>query len=427
MTAGSLYTHLREYGRYTLLLHQQGDTGNSTCSLLLQNSPPDSDLPVYVALGVCAFVSIMWVIMRYIRRRYMLHRAEVVISNEHLVNTDLGSPSGLLSHANSTPVILPRKRVRSLDAFRGLCIAVMVFVNYGGGDYWYFKHSAWNGLTVADLVFPWFTFIMGTSIALAFSSLLSRGVTRKQLAVKVLKRSTILFLLGVMLSNNGKRGLVRVSELRILGVLQRLALSYCAVGLMQVFFAHSRDALQETRWSAVRDLAPYWPEWLISLTILATHICLTLLMPKVYHSTVAYDPEGILGTLTSIFLCFLGLQGLIAGVLCKFSQNDGWIPCNKNLWSVSFILTLASMAFFIITLACVFIDIYRLWSGVPFYYIGMNSILIYVGHELLIHCFPVQFWVPRTHPARFSMELWGAILWAVVAYCLHRSGVYLAI
>jgi len=58
---------------------------------------------------------------------------------------------------------------------------------------------------------------------------------------------------------------------------------------------------------------------------------------------------------------------------------------------------------------------------------GMNSILIYVGHELLIHCFPVQFWVPRTHPARFSMELWGAILWAVVAYCLHRSGVYLAI
>ena len=36
-----------------------------------------------------------------------------------------------------------------------LCIAVMVFVNYGGGDYWYFKHSAWNGLTVADLVFPW--------------------------------------------------------------------------------------------------------------------------------------------------------------------------------------------------------------------------------------------------------------------------------
>jgi len=44
----SLYTHLREYGRYTLLLHQQDDTGNSTCSLLLQNSPPDSDLRKWI-------------------------------------------------------------------------------------------------------------------------------------------------------------------------------------------------------------------------------------------------------------------------------------------------------------------------------------------------------------------------------------------
>ena len=58
---------------------------------------------------------------------------------------------------------------------------------------------------------------------------------------------------------------------------------------------------------------------------------------------------------------------------------------------------------------------------------GMNSILLYVGHELLMHCFPVQFWVPETHAARLSMELWGAILWAAVAFCLHRSGVYLAI
>ena len=57
----------------------------------------------------------------------------------------------------------------------------------------------------------------------------------------------------------------------------------------------------------------------------------------------------------------------------------------------------------------------------------MNSILLYVGHELLMRCFPVQFWVPETHAARLSMQLWGAILWAAVAFCLHRSGVYLAI
>lgn len=52
-------------------------------------------------------------------------------------------------------------RVMSLDTFRGLSITIMIFVNYGGGGYWFFNHSLWDGLTVADLVFPWFIWIMG--------------------------------------------------------------------------------------------------------------------------------------------------------------------------------------------------------------------------------------------------------------------------
>lgn len=62
------------------------------------------------------------------------------------------------------------KRLRSLDTFRGLSVTVMVFVNYGGGSYWFFQHSTWNGLTVADLVFPWFIFMMGVSMALSFKA-----------------------------------------------------------------------------------------------------------------------------------------------------------------------------------------------------------------------------------------------------------------
>lgn len=46
-------------------------------------------------------------------------------------------------------------RVKSIDVFRGFCIILMIFINYGGGQYWFFQHSVWNGLTVADLVFPW--------------------------------------------------------------------------------------------------------------------------------------------------------------------------------------------------------------------------------------------------------------------------------
>lgn len=47
------------------------------------------------------------------------------------------------------------QRLRSLDTFRGIALTIMIFVNYGGGGYWYFAHATWNGLTVADLVFPW--------------------------------------------------------------------------------------------------------------------------------------------------------------------------------------------------------------------------------------------------------------------------------
>ncbi|KAL8165913.1 UNVERIFIED_CONTAM: hypothetical protein K2H54_056741 [Gekko kuhli] len=84
------------------------------------------------------------------------------------ISSDL--PPGVWSTGPTIP------RLRSLDTFRGLALAIMVFVNYGGGKYWFFKHQSWNGLTVADLVFPWFVFIMGTSIALSLSSMLRRGL-----------------------------------------------------------------------------------------------------------------------------------------------------------------------------------------------------------------------------------------------------------
>ncbi len=48
-----------------------------------------------------------------------------------------------------------KARVRSLDTFRGITIALMIFVNDGAGGYWWMEHATWNGLGVADLVFPW--------------------------------------------------------------------------------------------------------------------------------------------------------------------------------------------------------------------------------------------------------------------------------
>lgn len=76
----------------------------------------------------------------------------------------------------------------------------MVFVNYGGGGYWFFNHSKWNGLTVADLVFPWFVWIMGVSLVFSFKG---RGKTSlfNQFYL-IVKRTIILFAFGLFLISN---------------------------------------------------------------------------------------------------------------------------------------------------------------------------------------------------------------------------------
>lgn len=77
----------------------------------------------------------------------------------------------------------------------------MIFVNYGGGGYWFFSHSIWNGITVADLVFPWFVWIMGVSIVYSFNG--RKKDSFKSRLYQVVRRSVILLGLGLFL-NNGK-------------------------------------------------------------------------------------------------------------------------------------------------------------------------------------------------------------------------------
>lgn len=82
-----------------------------------------------------------------------------------------------------------KKRLKSLDIFRGIAIVLMIFVNSGGGHYWWIEHATWNGLHFADLVFPWFLFIMGVCIPLSVKSQLSRQVPIVVIVRKVIKVS----------------------------------------------------------------------------------------------------------------------------------------------------------------------------------------------------------------------------------------------
>ncbi|XP_060071515.1 heparan-alpha-glucosaminide N-acetyltransferase-like [Ylistrum balloti] len=511
---------LDEYGVYYIYIQKNPhNSSNIKCDTALQmNMPADSNIPIYVAIGIFVGVALLWVFAINCHRRHWWNRVLLSAGAERLIDPppneskeqgelikekqtgergravrrragrsresqtkgrhayasqDLGSMHNM--NTNINPVDneenRPKKeRLKSLDTFRGISIVIMIFVNYKGGGYWFFHHARWNGLTVADLVFPWFVFIMGTSMAFSYSSLLQKCVPKWKIFLKILKRSCILFVLGLIVNTAGGHSPVSLPHLRIPGVLQRFALTYLITASVHLLFIREADIHMHSYWSRARDILYYWPEWIFNFLFVALHCGLTFGMEvphcpnylykpligmidcEIYNTKTPYDPEGILGTITSCFMCFLGLQAgkillyfkdvrgrvvrflswgfvlcLIAAILCKFSKDDGWIPINKNLWSLSFVLCLAGMAFIILTVCYLTIDVWKIWNGAPFYYPGMNSILVYMGHEVLHNAFPVKWAVPQTHASLLPLNLWGTFFWVFVAIFLFCRKVFIAI
>ena len=174
---------------------------------------------------------------------------------------------------------------------------------------------------------------------------------------------------------------------------------------------------------------------------------------QIYGGSVPYDPEGLLGSLTSLALVYLGVLagktlliyqdpkqrvmrwgawtvvlGLTAGVLCGFSKEGGIIPVNKNLWSLSFILAMGSFAFCLFLALYLLIDVLEVWSGSPFYYAGMNSIVLYLGSEVCEGYFPLD-WIPYTsgHAELLFMNMWGTAFWVIVSYLLFKAKIFISV
>ena len=119
-----------------------------------------------------------------------------------------------------------RKRLLALDVLRGITVAGMIFVNNGYGEkFAMFEHSEWNGMTVCDMVFPFFLFIVGVSAYLSLSKY--NFLPSKAVVLKIVKRTVLLFLLGLFIHWTdcavwGDPWCF--SHLRVWAVLQRIAL-----------------------------------------------------------------------------------------------------------------------------------------------------------------------------------------------------------
>lgn len=305
-------------------------------------------------------------------------------------------------------------RLLSVDVFRGMAVAGMLLVDYQGDEasaYWPIRHAHWNGWTGADLVFPSFVFLMAISIVLSFSSRLKRGETRRQIALHAVKRSLILFAIGVFLNGVPE---FHLASWRIEGVVQRIALCYLAAGIL-FLWSDKRGIVI----SAVVCLLGYWALLRLvpvpglglpgrDIPVLAPDLNLTdwvdraLFSGRLYNGT--RDPEGVLSTIPAIATALAGvLTGLwlrserssrakAAGMLMMGAAGLGvgaiWnhrFPINKNVWTSSFVVFTAGFALVFLALLYWIIEI-RGWRGrwtMPFLVFGMNAIVGFCFDELL--------------------------------------------
>jgi len=263
-------------------------------------------------------------------------------------------------------------RLLSLDVFRGITVAAMILVNNPGSwDAIYppLEHAHWNGCTPTDLIFPFFLFIVGMSIHFAYQSKLEEGLTKKTF-IKILKRTLIIFALGIFLAWFPIFSFDRLSRIRIPGVLQRISLVFffCSI------FYFKTSWLTQLRIVAV-FLVGYFllmalvpvpgvgPASLEPETNLGAWLDRLLLNGHLWSQSKTWDPEGILSTVPAIAT---GLLGVLAGQLFskieKPELRTTWLffagavlilagltwglifPINKALWTSSYVLYTAGIA-----------------------------------------------------------------------------------
>ena len=305
------------------------------------------------------------------------------------------------------------KRLLALDVFRGMTIFFMIIVNSQGSWEHVFpplRHAEWDGLTPTDLVFPFFVFIVGVAMFYSFQKFQSNE--RAAWVKKVLRRTLLIFCVGLILNwfpfiNKS------VSDLRIFGVLQRIALAYGFGSLIVIFFKEK------------------WLPFIFAIILIAYYVLLVVfggddplslsgnavrmldywLLGENHGYTgygIYFDPEGLLSTLPAIGTVLYGywvgktihgneeitgkmkalIPFAIGGIAFGLLWNYTGFPINKPLWSSSYVLMTGGLATCFLILLLWLLDEkgWKKWSYV-FNAFGLNPLISYVLSGIILKSF----------------------------------------
>lgn len=299
-------------------------------------------------------------------------------------------------------------RLISLDAMRGFTIAAMILVNYPGTwDHVYapLLHASWNGITITDFIYPFFLFIVGVSISFAYTKRLQADAPKGDMYKKIIIRSIKIFLVGIFLNLVPN---FDFSDMRIAGVLQRIAIVFLACAFL---FLNTKWKTQAVLGAGI--LFFYW----LAMTLiptpgvgtpmlepgvnLAAWIDTYILPGKMWQGT--WDPEGFFSTLPAIVT---GILGLLAGQILLSAKNPNekanylmaigvplvligllWnlnFPINKHLWTSSFTMATGGAGFIVLGATYFLVDILGKQKGTSIGIIfGANAITVYVLADIL--------------------------------------------
>lgn len=360
-----------------------------------------------------------------------------------------------------------KQRFLALDVMRGLTLALMILVNTPGS--WEFVyapllHADWHGATPTDFVFPFFMFIVGSAMYFSVRGLAQLSFAQQ--SQKILRRVALLFLIGVLLS--AYPFTESLSDWRVMGVLQRIALAYGFAAFIILYFGFSGRLIISAillvgYWGLLNISAdPYSLEHNLvrqfDLDVLgASHLWQGKGMP--------FDPEGILSTFPSIVNVIIGFEAtrvllasedkekalskLFVSALALIGLALLWhtvFPINKSLWTSPFVVLTCGVAILMLILL-VKLEQSSIANAIkPVYHcfeiIGKNPLFIYVLSGLLA---TTMYLVPIGNESLYT-ALYGAfrsvtdpylasfifallqvaILW-LVAWVLHKRNIIISL
>jgi len=302
------------------------------------------------------------------------------------------------------------ERLVSIDAFRGAVIAAMLLVDGQSGTHTYamFKHSIWNGLSFTDCIAPCFMWVVGVALFISLNKRLSRGDDTVLVFRYVVRRSVILFGLGVIL--NVWQPLITaifhadsnyLDSLRLMGTLQRIAISYLVVSAILIYFPDPRKHIAIifgliTTYTLIFYLIPAHgfhhgdfsleknAVTYIDKLILGCHSGLSHPLLNTIPATAMVILGSLIGRIliestdrrwTLGLLSLIGILLLGAGAISSF-----WIPINYKLWTTSFSMLAGSIACLSFSLFYWLVEMKDFGLGTGFLRIlGMNPLVIWVA------------------------------------------------